>query len=55
LPSGENGSGAFHKRLNWELTGLAARDVGSTFTQQFALWAAGKTQSDGSNAHRKNL
>ena len=53
LPSGENGSGAFHKRLNWELSGLAARDVGSTFTQQLALWAAGKTQSDGSNAHRK--
>jgi hypothetical protein len=53
LPSGENGSDAFHKRLNWELSGLAARNVGSTFTQQFALWAAGKTQSHGSNAHRK--
>jgi hypothetical protein len=46
-------SGAFHKRLNWELSGWAASDVDSTCTQQFALWAAGKTQSDGSNAHRK--
>jgi hypothetical protein len=27
-------------------------DVGGT--QQFALWATGKTQSDGSNAHRKS-
>ena len=52
--SGENGSDAFHKRLNWELSGWAARDVGSTCTQQLALWAAGKTQSDGSNAHRKS-
>jgi hypothetical protein len=53
LPSGETGSDAFHKRLNWELSGLAARNVGSTFTQQFALWAVGKTQSHSSNAHRK--
>jgi hypothetical protein len=33
-----------------ELSGWAASDVGSICTQQFALWAAGKTQSDGSNA-----
>jgi hypothetical protein len=54
LPSGGNGSDASHKRLNWELSGRPAPDVGSTCTQQFALWAAGKTQSNGSNAHRKS-
>jgi hypothetical protein len=42
LPSGENGSDAFHKRLNWELSGLAARNVGSTSRRSLRCGLRGK-------------
>src|SRR5262249_17435135 len=40
------------KRPNKDARDRLHTDVGGT--QQFALWATGKTQSDGSNAHRKS-
>ena len=40
------------KRPNEDARDRLHIDVGGT--QQFALWATGKTQSDGSNAHRKS-